>query len=236
MRGIVRRDEEPALTPEVLQAEIAKIPFWYHRIDLGDGIVTPGRADTEWGHTGDTIGMPASLSGKTVLDIGAWDGFYSFEAERRGAKRVLATDHFAWTTYEAKAGFALARRALRSNVEDMNVDVMDLSPERVGVYDVVLFLGVLYHMRHPMLALEKVAAVTGEQLIVETHVDLLDVTRPAMAFYPGTELSGDATNWCGPNPAMVLAMLQVAGFPKAVVHAGPFELPGTTRMMFHAWK
>src|SRR4029077_17426301 len=106
-------------------------------------------------------------------------------------------DHFAWTTYEAKAGFALARRALRSNVEDMNVDVMDLSPERVGVYDVVLFLGVLYHMRHPMLALEKVAAVTGEQLIVETHVDLLDVVRPAMAFYPGTELSGDATNWCG---------------------------------------
>jgi len=224
------------VTAEVLQAEIAKIPFWYHRIDLGDGIVTPGRADTKWGQTGDFIGMPSSLSGKTVLDIGAWDGFYSFEAERRGAKRVLATDQFAWTTPEAKAGFTLARRALKSTVEDMNVDVMDLSAERVGVFDVVMFLGVLYHMRHPMLAMEKVASVTGGQLIVETHVDLLDVTRPAMAFYPGSELSGDATNWCGPNPAMVLAMLQVAGFRKAVVHAGPFEVPGSTRMMFHAWK
>jgi len=224
------------VTAELLQAEVAKIPFWYHRMDLGDGIITPGKADTKWGQTGDTIGMPASLAGKTVLDIGAWDGFYSFEAERRGARRVLATDQFAWATEQAKAGFTLARRALKSRVEDMNVDVMDLSPERVGVHDLVLFLGVLYHMRHPMLALEKVASVTAEQLIIETHVDMLDVTRPAMAFYPGTELSGDATNWCGPNAPMVLAMLHVAGFKKAVVHAGPFVLPGTTRMMFHAWK
>jgi tRNA (mo5U34)-methyltransferase len=189
-----------------------------------------------WGESGDIIGMPASLSGKTVLDIGAWDGFYSFEAERRNAARVLATDDFAWRTEDSKAGFRLARRALQSNVEDMNVDVMDLRPERVGVHDLVLFLGVLYHMRHPLLALEKVASVTGGHLIVETHVDLLDVDRPAMAFYPGTELSGDMTNWCGPNPAMVLAMLQVVGFRKSAIHAGPFEFPASTRMIFHAWK
>jgi tRNA (mo5U34)-methyltransferase len=224
------------VTAERLQAEVAKIRFWYHRIDLGDGIITPGRADTKWGHTGDIIGMPASLSGKTVLDIGAWDGFYSFEAERRGAKRVLATDDLAWKTRRSKAGFILVRKALKSKVRDKNVDVMELSPKRVGVHDLVLFLGVLYHMRHPMLALEKVASVTGEQLIIETHVDMLDVTRPAMAFYPGTELSGDASNWCGPNPAMVLAMLRVAGFTKAVVHGGPFALPGSSRMIFHAWK
>jgi tRNA (mo5U34)-methyltransferase len=224
------------MTAETLRVEVAKIPFWYHRIDLGHGVVTPGRADTEWGVTGDAIGMPASLSGKTLLDIGAWDGFYSFEAERRGARRVLATDMFAWMTVDAKAGFTLARRALASNVEDMNIDVLDLSPARVGVFDVVLFLGVLYHMRHPLLALEKVASVTGGHLILETHVDLLDVSRPAMAFYPGTELSGDATNWCGPNPAMVLAMLQVVGFTRTIVHGGPYELPGSTRMIFHAWK
>ena len=99
-----------------LRAEVAKIPFWYHCLDLGDGVVTPGCAATKWGQTGNSIGMPRSLTGKSVLDVGAWDGFYSFEAERRGASRVLATDSYAWTTYQenGKAGFELARSVLGS--------------------------------------------------------------------------------------------------------------------------
>ena len=63
---------------------------WWHRIDLGDGRITPGRDATQ--EKLETLHLPNSLSGKTVLDIGAWDGFFSFEAERRGAVRVLATD------------------------------------------------------------------------------------------------------------------------------------------------
>jgi tRNA (mo5U34)-methyltransferase len=169
-----------------------------------------------------------------VLDVGSWDGFYAFEAERRGASRVLATDSFAWRT--AKAGFELARRVLDSHVEDMDIDVLELSPDRVGTFDVVLFLGVLYHMRHPLLALERVASVTGDHLVLETHVDLLDLPRPAMAFYPGTELNGDETNWCGPNPPMVLAMLNTVGFSKAEIFAGPSVMATSTRMLFHAWK
>lgn len=237
-----RRDQE---TPSVdaeraarLRSEVAEIPFWYHCLDLGDGVVTPGCAATKWGETGDSIGMPPSLEGKAVLDIGAWDGFYSFEAERRGASRVLATDSYAWKSYQAngKAGFELARRELRSGVEEMEVDVLDLSPEVVGGFDLVLFLGVLYHMRHPLLALERVAAVCEGQLIVETHVDMLDVRRPAMAFYPGTELNNDPTNWCGPNPAMVHALLRTAGFRRVETFAGPVALATSTRMTFHAWK
>ena len=223
---------------ERLRAEVAKIRFWYHCIDLGDGIVTPGCAATRWGVTGDSIGMPQSLEGKTVLDVGAWDGFYSFEAERRGASRVLATDSYAWTSYQenGKAGFELARKELRSRIEDMEIDVLELSPDRVGKFDLVLFLGVLYHMRHPLLALERVASVTNDHLIVETHVDMLNVGRPAMAFYPGNELNNDHTNWCGPNPAMVHALLQVVGFRRVRTFAGPFRLPTSTRMIFHAWK
>ena len=118
----------------------------------------------------------------------------------------------------------------------MQIDVLDLSPERVGTFDIVLFLGVLYHLRHPLLALERVASVTRDQLILETHVDMLDVDRPAMAFYPGAELNNDHTNWCGPNPPMVLAMLQVVGFTRAVAFAGPIPLAKSTRMIFHAWK
>jgi tRNA (mo5U34)-methyltransferase len=165
-------------------------------------------------------------------------GSTSFEAERRGASRVLATDSFAWTSYQenGKAGFELARNELGSRVEDTEIDVLDLSPDRVGRFDLVLFLGVLYHMRHPLLALEKVASVAKDQLIVETHVDMLAIDPPAMAFYPGTELNNDPTNRCGPNPAMVHALLKAAGFRRVQTFAGPFRLPTSTRMTFHAWK
>ncbi len=219
---------------ELLRQEVAKIPYWYHCLDFGRGVVTPGYSETRWGVSGDFVGLPSDLTGKSVLDVGAWDGFYSFEAERRGARRVLATDSFVWTN--AKAGFELARRVLESKVEDRFIDVLDLSPDRVGTFDVVLFLGVLYHMRHPLLAMERVASVTSDHLIMETHVDMLDVPRPAMAFYPEKELNGDDTNWCGPNPPMVLAMLKTVGFSRAEIHAGPFEMATSTRMIFHAWK
>ena len=114
--------------------------------------------------------------------------------------------------------------------------MLDLSPQTVGVFDLVLFLGVLYHMRHPLLALERIFSVTGQQLILETHIDLLSCERPAMAFYPGSELNGDWTNWCGPNPPMVVSMLKTVGFREVKVHAGPFVGPASTRMVFHAWR
>jgi tRNA (mo5U34)-methyltransferase len=219
---------------EAVREEVGKIPAWYHRLDFGNGIVTSGYSATQWGVSGDMVGLPPSLAGTSVLDVGSWDGFYAFEAERRGARRVLATDSFAWRT--AKAGFQLARRVLDSHVEDMDIDVLELTPERVGTFDLVLFLGVLYHMRHPLLALERVASVAADHLILETHVDMLDVPRPAMAFYPGTELNDDDTNWCGPNPAMVLAMLSTVGFRKSEIFAGPSVMATSTRMLFHAWK
>ena len=196
---------------ELLRIGVQRIKWW-HSIDLGHGVVTPGSYDTRT--LVDRIGMPASLAGQSVLDIGAWDGYVSFEAERRGASRVLATDSFVWRTnlLSGKAGFQFARAALGSKVEDMDIDVMDLSPEAVGMFDVVLFLGVLYHLRHPLLALERVRSVTKKLLIMETHVDLPHIQRPVMAFYPGTELSGDPTNWWGPNESCCFEMLKNAGF------------------------
>jgi tRNA (mo5U34)-methyltransferase len=194
-----------------------------------------------------------------VLDIGAWDGFFSFEAERRGASRVLAADHYSWSgqSWGTKAGFELARSALGSRVEDVDIDVMDLSPTRVGTFDVVLFLGVLYHLRHPLLALERVASVTRGMLIVETVVDMLGIDRPVVAFYPERELNNDPTNWWGPNVPAVHGMLRTVGFQatstvteppsrayraaRAVSHA----LRGKNRLrlayrqdraVFHAWK
>ena len=196
---------------DALRAEVSAIKWW-HAIDLGHGIVTPGPDPTP--ARVPELQIPHVLTGLSVLDVGAWDGFFSFEAERRGASRVLATDSFCWGQggWATKAGFELARRALDSRVEDLTIDPLDLSPERVGTFDLVLFLGVLYHMRHPLLALERVFSVTRGRLILSTHVDFTAIDRPAIAFYQGNELNNDSTNWCGPNPAAVVAMLHAVGF------------------------
>lgn len=187
---------------------------WYHTIDLGHGIITQGVDDSAQRLA--RIQLPASLEGLSVLDIGAWDGFFSFECERRGASRVVAADYFSWhgSGWGSKAGFTLARQALGSKVEDLDIDVTELTPERVGTFDLVLFLGVLYHLRHPLLALERVASVAHDRLILETVVDLVGMNRPAMAFYPAQELNNDPTNWWGPNAPAVHGMLHSVGFER----------------------
>src|SRR6266542_6354613 len=194
-----------------LASEVAKIS-WYHTFNFGNGIVTSGRDDSY--KRIPMLRLPEDLSGMSVLDIGSWDGFFSFEAERRGARRVLATDSFCWDGggWGTKAGFELARRVLNSQVEDLTLDPLDLSPDIIGTFDLVLFIGVLYHIRHPLLALERVASVTRNMLILQTQVDLVPIERPAIAFYEGTEFNNDPTNWCGPNPAAVVAMLRTVGF------------------------
>ncbi len=230
---------------QLLRNEVSKLP-WFHKIDLGNGIITPGqdidgRAKIEFNK------IPADLSGRTVLDVGAWDGLFSFEAEQRGAARVLATDSFAWSGagWGSKACFELARRVLQSHVQDMDIDVMDLSPERVGTFDVVLLLGLLYHLRHPFLALEKVSSVTKDMLILSTWVDMVSFDRPVAAFYPKTELGGDPTNWwglnLGLNPSCVAAMLEDVGFRRveavsALVSQPTISAPMRFPMAFHAWK
>lgn len=224
------------MTADEIRREVSKIS-WFHTIDLGRGIVTPGLDATP--NKLQAIGLPARLNGMSVLDVGAWDGFFSFEAERRGANRVLATDHFCWNGpgWGSKAGFELGRAVLGSRVEDLEIDVLDLDAALVGTFDLVLFLGVLYHMRHPLLALERVASVTHGLLILETHLDLLDYACPAMAFYAGSELHGDHTNWCGPNVPMVIAMLETVGFTDVKVHWGPTPYPdheAHARAVFHA--
>ena len=213
---------------------------WYHTIDLGQGVVTRGVDNSPERLA--RLRLPDSLAGRSVLDVGAWDGFFSFEAERRHASRVVASDHYAWHglgwgTGQGKAGFELARAALNSHVEDIDVDVLDLSPDRIGTFDVVFFLGVLYHVPNPLLALERVASVTRQLLILETVVDMIGVRRPAAAFYPGRELNADPTNWWGPNPAAVEGMLRAVGFTRidliTPVKSAPYR---AARAVFHRFK
>src|SRR5690349_20519636 len=136
-RGCITVLDERELRERVSQIK------WYHSMPLPYGILTEGKEAcvSRWPR----LGLPDRLDGKSVLDVGAWDGFFSFEAERRGAARVLATDSFAWNgaNWSTKAGFELAREALGSRVEDRQVDILELDPADIGTFDVVLCLGVL---------------------------------------------------------------------------------------------
>jgi tRNA (mo5U34)-methyltransferase len=196
---------------------------WFHTIDLGNGIITQGE-DASLKKL-PRFHLPDRLDGKSVLDVGAWDGFFSFEAERRGAARVVAVDPACWREpawgpngWGTRRGFDLAHETLGSKVETLDVDIAAIDPSTVGAFDVVLFLGVLYHLPDPWPVLTAVAGVARERLILETHVDLLHVRRPAVAFYPDDELASDESNYWGPNVAMLVAELRALGFRRITVY------------------
>ena len=151
---------------EDLAAAVKRFPFWYHRIELPGGVVTPGWAPM----SAPIYRIPEDLGGKRVLDVGAWDGYWSFQALRRGAREVVAIDDFsdylgtlkhedrcAWTTFD------FCREALGYDPERCarhDMSVYDVSESTLGRFDVVFFFGTLYHLCHPLLALERLAAIT----------------------------------------------------------------------------
>jgi tRNA (mo5U34)-methyltransferase len=228
--------EQPLTGPAAeMLAEVQRY-FWFHSIDLGNGIVTPGAKSSDLLRAeAETIFRPLDLRGRSVLDIGTWNGYFSFEAKRRLAARVLATDHFCWTPeINGRATFDLARAALNLEIEELDVDVPDLTSERVGQFDVVLFLGVFYHLVDPIRALQNLVALTKEVAVIETHLALSELERPAMVFYPGTELNNDPSNWWGPNRQCIEALLKLVGFRRIVYQ--PHPVHKGSRGIFHAYK
>jgi len=185
--------------------------FRYHSIDLPDGSVLPGLQSLDhlrWRL--DLFGLPNDLRGKRVLDIGAWDGCFSFECERRGAE-VVAVDCVALDT------FLEAKRLIGSRVEYLTLDVNELSARRLGRFDIVLFFGVLYHLRHPLLGLEKAVELSTGIALVESFVIAPEHRQhPAvMEYYERAELGGQLDNWCGPSPECLLSFCRSAGFAQA---------------------
>jgi tRNA (mo5U34)-methyltransferase len=207
-----------------LAEQINQLP-WHHQIDFGDGLLSKGNTPIDHLREIAEIYFRDIVSGRSVLDIGCWDGFNSFEAYRRGATRVLAADHFAWSEkcWGDRRSFDLAHRHLAPAVEVMDIDLPDMTPERVGRFDIVLFAGIFYHLRNPFLALEQIARLSREWIIVETHMDAENENRPAMIFYPTNELANDPTNWWGPNRACVEAMLRDVGVPHIEFIPNPFH-------------
>jgi tRNA (mo5U34)-methyltransferase len=199
---------------------------WCHPIDLGGGLVTR----PEW-HVRQRfvrrlrfLSLPEDLTGKSVLDVGAWDGFFSFECERRGAARVVAIDTYAWDVH-GKDGFLLAHSALGSKVESMRLAAEDLDPQVIGQFDLVLFLGVLYHLRSPIDVLDCLRGVTRGTLVCETHalVPALHGRYPLISFFPGDgHERGTRYEFTAiPTIECMKQMLAAAGFTQVDVRHRP---------------
>jgi tRNA (mo5U34)-methyltransferase len=232
-----RDDEHPAERREAsLRHRIEALAPWFHNIDLR-GIATaphhflgdyPSSKFLRFAQA-----LPADLTGKSVLDIGCNAGFYSVEMKRRGAERVLGIDSDDRYLEQAR----LATEALGfTGVEFARLSVYDVAAlgER---FDLVIFMGVLYHLRHPLLALDLIREhVAGDLMLFQTlqqgSSDVLEVPEDHPFFDPETgrppaffddpgypklhfierEFAHDWTNWWAPNAACTMAMLRAAGF------------------------
>ncbi|MCH8851208.1 MAG: DUF1698 domain-containing protein [Planctomycetes bacterium] len=222
-----------AVADSTIAKTVADFPSWYHRIKLPDGTVTPG-----WFPPSpriiDWYEIPDDLSGKRVLDVGAFDGFWTFLALERGAEQVFAIDdwsdrideygderHKPWDTFDfcrERLGYTL------KNCSHETMTVYDLRNGLDGPFDVVFLLGVLYHLRHPLLALDTIAKVCkpGAELYIESAVcdqysPYAEGTPPydgrcVMEFYPTNEYSNRSTNWWTPNLMCLVNMVAAAGF------------------------
>ena len=203
------------LTPRQRKlAAIQKVPFWWHSIDVGDGVVTPGKISMAAQELR-LAAIPKRLEGMKVLDVGCWDGFYSFWCEKQGAK-VIPLDNFQYVAFTKSSygidlqggeGFRLAAQLLGSPLSLVQKDFVDAE----GTYDIVLFLGVLYHQRNPLLALEHLHRLSDYCAVIET-LYLEGEERPIMEFYLGATKNSDPTNYWGPSLRCVEHMLLDVGF------------------------
>jgi tRNA (mo5U34)-methyltransferase len=225
----MRQLSQDGWTTAKIQERVHELGDWFHNLDLRGVKTAPGHflgdyPCIKWRSFSHAI--PADLRGKTVLDIGCNGGFYSLEMCRRGAKRVVAIDFDQ--TYLAQARFAA--EVCEADIEFHELSVYDVAQlsER---FDIVLFLGVFYHLRHPLLALDLIhehvardlvifqSMLRGSETVLQTASNypfqekkiFEEAAYPKM-FFVEESYANDQTNWWIPNRAGAEAMLRSSGF------------------------
>ncbi len=215
------------LSSEVARDFLQSAKFvWYQRFPLTRDVYTPGEHDISWALQ--WCGIPNDLKGMTVLDIGTSNGGVAFEMERRGAARVVATDILPPSHF----GFDQLKELLGSKVEFIQASIYEL-PEVINEqFDIVFFLGVLYHLRHPLLALDQLRSVTRGCAFIESevadgdlrpsaHISNLSVTR----FFRTDDMAGDSSNWFAPNIKCLLEWCWSCGLRPTLLKAWPNDAP-----------
>ena len=221
-----------------IRDRVRDFPLWYHTLDLGPAGVTAGWFDLR--PVLDKLPWP-DVAGKRCLDIGTYDGHLAFEMERRGAREVIATDvgsHHDWDwaprarkdgaaaldaiAGEKGGGFRLAKEALGSAATREVISIYDLSPERIGTFDVVVCGSLLLHLRDPFRGLEAVRSVcTGEFMSSEQVDPELTLLHPRRAV---TFIDGREGRWLYPNARGHAKMLDMAGFD-VLEATKPYSIP-----------
>ena len=219
---------EPPNPPSLEEAEafIKKQPFWYHRIYLGNGLYTmpPTFPDRVWALIKPTF--PADLKGASMLDVGSNAGFFSILAKLRGAGRVLGVESLDFFVEQAE----YIRAIWQMDIENRLMDAHDIRLID-ETFDLVMFAGILYHLKNPLQVLEDIGQRCRDAVVVETEVipedprnlviarvgkrgraQLTPTTRGFMKFYESDELNEDGSNWWAPDTECLLGMLRVAGF------------------------
>jgi tRNA (mo5U34)-methyltransferase len=219
----------PALTADQIRTRVRELGKWFHNLDLRGVQTAPDHflgdyPRSKWKYFAEAI--PSDLSGRTVLDIGCNGGFYSIEMKRRGAERVVGIDFD--DRYLAQARFAA--EVCEAEIEFRKLSVYDVAS--LGEkFDVVLFMGVFYHLRHPLLALDLIHEhVTRDLLVFQSMQRGSEEVIPLQEDYPfwqrdiftqsgfpsmyfiENKYAGDPTNWWIPNRACMEAMLRSSGF------------------------
>jgi tRNA (mo5U34)-methyltransferase len=204
---------------------------WFQRFELTPGVFTDGPSSIEF--LDQNAGFPRRLEGKSVLDIGTCNGAVAFELERRGATRVVGVDIVDPDLY----GFTATKELLGSNAEFLQASVYELPSLLDGErFDVVCLLGVLYHLRHPLLALDIVRELARDAVFIETAVcdaEFPKLVKHSVArFYRRDELHHDGSNWFAPTTGCLADWCRSAGLEVERLRAWPEDAP--TRAMVSA--
>lgn len=204
MQKITMKEQE-------ILALVRKVPVWFQPIRLGS-VVAPAICDSrymEW----KASAIPDDLTGKSVIDFGASDGYYSFLAEERGASKVVAVDSYEGYTHpDPNQAFRAAKTILNSNVEYRILNFFELSKSN-ETFDISFFFDVLYHLPDPISVLSLLARMTREVAVVSTvH---FDSRKPVMYLYEPYELAAnDPSNYWGVSSSCLSRLLTRAGFKR----------------------
>jgi tRNA (mo5U34)-methyltransferase len=224
-------DASEAAANEVLK----RVPFWFHTFSLSDGTYTPGVARD---HRYRLPLLPDDLSGRRVLDVGTFDGFYAFLAESRGASRVVAVDNEQYRDWvrarwgvelDGGEGFEAIAKLLESNVDYARLDAFDLD-QLESEFDLVLCLGILHRVENPLglLRVLRDCVAPGGELLVETY-GVTGSTREMEIRAPGDVYAGDDFVYWGFGSEALSRLGQHAGFGPAELLATP-EIAGHPRI------
>lgn len=216
------------------RALIAGVNHWHHIIDFGDGLVTPGAYDPKF--LLDMLGLPEDLKGTRILDIGASDGFFARALHLRGAE-VVCVDYRP----KAASGFHVMEKITATEFEHHNINVYDIEPQKLGSFDVILFLGVLYHLPDMLKALDAIRSMSKDKVYVETHCDHTAPDGVSTArYWKAATLAGDKTNFWSPSKTCLEDMLFDVGLnctrtetwgDRCFVEASADQSPGSREKM-----